>query len=172
MTLLVLSDSHGRPDRIREAIARVKPDGILFCGDGLRDLTDCELPCPLWAVKGNCDWLTSPLILNGSTLEAENEELITLGGIRILLLHGHTCGVKSGLGGAIQQAIRREADLLVYGHTHLPTELHLRPEDGRADFGVIKPLTVFNPGSIGDRDASFGTVTIRDGVILCGHGNL
>ena len=84
----------------------------------------------------------------------------------------NTCGVKSGLGGAIQQAIRREADLLVYGHTHLPTELHLRPEDGRADFGVIKPLTVFNPGSIGDRDASFGTVTIRDGVILCGHGNL
>ena len=36
MTLLILSDSHGRPDRIEEALRRVKPDGLLFAGDGLR----------------------------------------------------------------------------------------------------------------------------------------
>ena len=57
MTLLILSDSHGRPDRVAEAIRRVRPDGILFAGDGLRDLSYCDPPvsgsCPLWAVKGN-----------------------------------------------------------------------------------------------------------------------
>jgi hypothetical protein len=51
-------------------------------------------------------------------------------------------------------------------------ELHLRPDDERSLLPVTKPLTVFNPGSLGDRNASFGTVTLRGGVLLCGHGSL
>lgn len=172
MTLLILSDSHGRPDRIDEAIRRVRPDGILFAGDGLRDLTRCTIPCPLWAVSGNCDWLTSPLILNGSLLEPESEELMTAEGIRILLMHGHKYGVKGGLGQAIARAVQLEADVLVFGHTHIPLDLHLRPDSERTDFSVTKPLTVFNPGSLGDRDGSFGTLTVRGGQLLCGHGEL
>jgi putative phosphoesterase len=175
MTLLILSDSHGRPDRIREAIARVKPDGILFAGDGLRDLAYCDLPssgaCPLWAVKGNCDWMLSPVIVGDSALEAEDEELITAEGIRILLMHGHTYGVKGGLGRAIARAIAQDADVLIFGHTHTPVELHLSPDNTFA-FSVQKPLTVFNPGSLGDRDASFGTLTIQKGQMLFGHGEL
>ncbi len=177
MTLLVLSDSHGRPDRIDEAIRRVRPDGILFAGDGLRDLTRCELPAdsgayPLRVVSGNCDWLTSPLILNDRLLEPESEELFTAEGIRILLMHGHKYGVKGGLGQAVARAVRLDADVLVFGHTHIPLELHLLPDSGRADFSVTKPLTVFNPGSLGDGDGSFGTLTIRGGQLLCGHGEL
>lgn len=172
MTLLVLSDSHGRPDRIDEAIRRVRPDGILFAGDGLRDLTYCDLPCPLWAVSGNCDWLTSPLILDGGLFEPEEEVLFTAEGIRFLLMHGHTQGVKGGLGRAIARAVRLDADVLVFGHTHTPLELHLRPDNERTDFAVTKPLLVFNPGSLGDRGASFGTLTVRGGQLLCGHGVL
>ena len=171
MTLLILSDSHGHPDRIAEAIRRVHPDGILFAGDGLRDLTYCDVPCPLWAVRGNCDWVTSPLIVDGDRLEAEDEVLVTLEGIRILLTHGHRYGVKGGLGAAVAHAERQRADVLIYGHTHLPTELHLSP-DSPADYGVRAPLAVFNPGSIGDRSASFGTLTIRGGQMLFGHGEL
>ena len=177
MTLLIMSDSHGRPDLIEEAIRRVRPDGILFAGDGLRDLTYCDLPslapgCPYWAVAGNCDWLTSPLIVGGRVLDPEQEELITLEGVRILLMHGHRYGVKGGLGQAVARAIRLDADLLIFGHTHVPMELHLRPDSHRADFSVTKPLTVFNPGSLGDRRASFGTVMVRNGQLLCGHGEL
>ena len=172
MTFLILSDSHGRSDRIDEAVRRVRPDGILFAGDGLRDLANAEPPCPLWAVAGNCDWLTSPLVLNGSLVEPEDEELVTVESVRILLMHGHRYGVKGGLGQAIARAVQREADALVFGHTHIPVELHLRPDDDRADFSVIKPLTVFNPGSLGDRNASFGTLTVRDGQLLFGHGEL
>lgn len=172
MTLLVLSDSHGRPDLIEEAIRRVRPDGILFAGDGLRDLSRVEIPCPLWAVAGNCDWLTTPLIISGAIFEPQNEELITVEGVRILLMHGHKYRVKGGLGQAVARAVQRDADLLIFGHTHIPLELHLRPDGGRADFSVTKPLTLFNPGSLGDRHASFGTVTVRNGQLLCGHGEL
>ena len=172
MTLLVLSDSHGRPDRMEEVIRRVRPDGILFAGDGLRDLSRAEVTAPLWAVAGNCDWLTSPVIVQGRELTPRTEELVTVEGVRILLMHGHTYSVKGGLGSAVARAVQQEADLLIYGHTHLPVELHLRPDDRRADFGVTKPLTLFNPGSLGDRDASFGTLTVRNGQILLGHGNL
>ena len=170
-TLLILSDSHGRSDRVAEAIRRTNPDGILFAGDGLRDFTYVDLPCPLWAVRGNCDWLTSPLIIGGAPLQPEAEELITLGGIRILLTHGHTCGVKGGLGSAAARAISKEADLLVFGHTHIPLELRLTP-DRTDNLAVPRPLTLFNPGSLGDRDASFGTLTIRNGQMLLGHGTL
>ena len=172
MTLLVLSDSHGRPDLIEEAIRRVRPDGILFAGDGLRDLSRVEIPCPLWAVAGNCDWLTTPLVINGGVFEPQNEELITVEGVRILLMHGHKYGVKGGLGQAVALAMQKDADVLIFGHTHTPLELHLRPDSERADFSVTKPLTLFNPGSLGDRHASFGTVTVRNGQLLCGHGEL
>lgn len=172
MTLLILSDSHGRPDRVEEAIRRVRPDGLLFAGDGLRDLTYREIPCPLWAVSGNCDWVTSPLIVNGSVLAPEDEELITLEGVRILLIHGHKYGVKGGLGRAVARAVQRDTDVLVFGHTHIPLELHLRPDGAYAELSVTKPLTLFNPGSLGDREASFGTLTVRDGQVLLGHGTL
>ena len=171
MTLLILSDSHGHPDRISEAIRRVRPDGILFAGDGLRDLTYCDIPCPLWVARGNCDRTAFPLIVGGELLEAEEEMLVTVEGVRILLTHGHRYGVKSSLGAAVARASLLQADALVYGHTHLPVELHLSPERP-ADYGVSAPLTVFNPGSIGDPSASFGTLTIRNGRLLFGHGEL
>ena len=172
MTLLVLSDSHGRPDHVEEAIRRVRPDGILFAGDGLRDLTRVgDLPCPLWAVSGNCDW--SPTwIVNGLAREARDEELITVEDIRILLIHGHKYGVKGNLLPATYRAMEREADVLVFGHTHTPVELHLLPHDEKSLVPVQKPLTLFNPGSIGSTEASFGTITIRGGQVLCGHGSL
>ena len=120
MTLLILSDSHGRPDHVEEAIRRVRPDGILFAGDGLRDLTRVgDPPCPLWAVSGNCDWSPS-LIVNGRSVEAEDEELITVEGVRILLLHGHRYGVKRGLLPATHRAMEKEADILVFGHPIFP----------------------------------------------------
>lgn len=172
MTLLVLSDSHGRPDHVEEAIRRVRPDGILFAGDGLRDLTRVgDLPCPLWAVSGNCDWSPS-LIVNGRSVEAREEELITVEGVRILLIHGHKYGVKGNLLPATYRAMEREADVSVFGHTHTPVELHLLPHDERSLIPVQKPLTLFNPGSIGSTEASFGTITIRGGKVLCGHGSL
>ena len=80
--------------------------------------------------------------------------------------------MKSGPTRAIYRALELEADILVYGHTHVPVDYCLRPDDPRLDLALTKPLTVFNPGSLGDGDGSFGTITIRRGQILCGHGTV
>ncbi len=172
-TLLILSDSHGHPDAIHEAIRRVRPDGILFAGDGLRDLTYVELPCPLFAVRGNCDWMSAPLTIGGSLREVEEEELFAWGDLRILLLHGHRYGVKSGLSVATAHGARRGADILVFGHTHLPAEHRIPAGETVGGITLDRPLILFNPGSLGDsRTASFGTLTIRGGIPLFGHGHL
>ena len=175
MTYLILSDSHGRPDLVQQALDRTKPDGILFCGDGLRDLTCAELPalaegCPLWAVRGNCDWLTSPLVIGNAMYEPEGELLIRPEGIPILLTHGHLQGVKGGLGSLISHAARMGARAAVFGHTHLPLERRITP-DSPEGASLTTPLTLFNPGSLGDR-GSFGILTVRGGQMLFSHGNL
>ncbi len=172
-TLLILSDSHGRPDAIAEAVRRTRPAGILFAGDGLRDLCRAELDCPLWAVRGNCDWMSSPMIIGGSLCDPPEEELLFWEGLSILLCHGHRYGVKSGMTIAAAHAAARGADVLVFGHTHRPTEHRLPAGETCGSTTLSKPLFLFNPGSIGESHApSFGTLTVRGGVPLFGHGKL
>ena len=176
-TLCILSDSHGRPDAIAQVLRRVRPDGILFAGDGLRDLSRVELPCPLWAVRGNCDWMSSPLIVGGSLCEPPEEELLMWEGFRILLCHGHRFGVKSGLSVAAAHAAARGADVLIFGHTHTPLERRIPAGELLGGVPLEKDLYIFNPGSIGDGlRPAFGTLTVRGGgtprVPLFGHGTL
>ena len=172
-TLCILSDSHGRPDAITEVIRRVRPDGVLFAGDGLRDLTHTDLPCPLWAVQGNCDWMTLPLLIGGSLCIPSEEEILVWEGLRILLCHGHRLGVKSGLAIAVAHAAQRGADVLVFGHTHEPLERRIPAGETVGGVLLEKDLYLFNPGSIGDGlDPTFGTLTVRGGVPLFGHGKL
>ncbi len=172
-TLLILSDSHGRPDALAEAIRRVRPAGILFAGDGLRDLTRVDIPCPLWAVRGNCDWMSAPLVIGGHLCEPPEEELLLWEGLRILLCHGHRYGVKSGLSVAAAHAAARDCDILVFGHTHLPVEHRIPAGEVYGGVTLERPLYLFNPGSAGERHApSFGTLTVRGGIPLFGHGAL
>jgi len=165
MTLLVLSDSHGNPHTIREAIKRTQPDGILFAGDGLRDLSQCDISVPLWAVRGNWDTFLLPIIVDGRELSPAVEELVVIDNVRILLLHGHTVDVKHGLANAIQHAALRQADVLVYGHTHRRVEYRITPDDHAYGSLLKKPLLLFNPGSIGYSER-FGTLTIQNGQVL------
>ncbi len=172
-TLLILSDSHGHPDRISEAIRRTRPAGILFAGDGLRDLSLVAVDCPLWAVRGNCDWMSAPLILGGGLCEPPEEELLLWEGLRILLCHGHRYGVKSGLSTVIAHAAARGADILVFGHTHHPAEHRVPAGAVHGGVSLPKPLLVFNPGSLGEAcEPTFGTLTVRGSVPLFGHGRL
>ena len=171
MNLLVLSDSHGRTSRILEAIDRQvrRPDAIIFLGDGLRDMAYCELNgIPLYAVCGNCDFHT---VYGGVC--GEEEILITLGDKRILMTHGHEYGVKSSLARLVASAVRRDVDLVLFGHTHIPLERCI-PE-GMNEFGIEqkKPLYLLNPGSVGGYDGSFGSVEIdKGGNILLSHGEI
>ena len=100
MDALIISDSHGRWGRIcalLDALPNIKC--LFFCGDGLSDISSIELKYPnlkVYAVKGNCDFF--------SFTDAEDELLIEIEGVRILMMHGHTRSVKSGLDAAAARA--------------------------------------------------------------------
>ena len=145
MRILVLSDSHGCVDPMEQCVERVQPQVILHLGDCVRDaqrLEELYPDIPLLGVPGNCDYggLDQP------------ERLTELGGVRILMMHGHTRHVKSGPMAAIYAARECGADILLFGHTH-------RRELVR---GVGTAATVFNPGSLRD-GGSYGVITIENG---------
>ena len=172
MNVLILSDSHGRGNFVDAILTRTHPDAVLFAGDGLRDLLYAPASAPIYTVRGNCDFYVPPMsFANG---DAEEESLFYLEEKKVLLMHGHKWGVKSGLGAALAHAARLEADILVFGHTHEPFERYYAPDDTHGEIGLPlrKPLWVFNPGSLGDRPHTFGTLTIRKGQLLFGHGTV
>ena len=172
--LLILSDSHGHTQHLRQALATQirPPDMVLFLGDGLRDL-GClglsEKNISLLAVKGNCDCYTYP------EPDDPEERILTVGNVTICMMHGHTRHVKGGWHPAAAHAARAGADILLFGHTHEPMEEYLPAGTLLGGVALEKPLTVFNPGTIGGgwgKGATFGTLTVRNGTFLLGHGKL
>lgn len=167
MNVMLFSDSHGRVSYIEQMMARVlsvgaPPTQVLFLGDGLTDLARAHglEGQSVVAVRGNCD---------GDAEEPLMRE-IGLGGYRALMLHGHTAGVKCDLLGAIGEAVRREADLLFYGHTHEPLARQFAPDETYMGVKIKKPLFVFNPGAL--KDGSFGRIEFNEKGILMSHGRL
>ena len=72
----------------------------------------------------------------------------------MLIAHGHTMHVKYGLLSAQYRAQEMGADILLFGHTHVP----LVENDGK--------LILLNPGSIGDRShPTYGVLEWRGGQV-------
>lgn len=149
MRILVLSDSHGCVEPMEQCVERVQPQVILHLGDCVRDAQRLEErypQIPLLGVPGNSDYggLDQP------------ERLTELGGVRILMMHGHTRRVKSGPMAAIYAARECGADILLFGHTHQPVV------DRSGDFWVM------NPGCIGPSvRRTYGVITLEDGKVDC-----
>lgn len=169
MDILVISDTHGRADRVTEVLNRTRAGVLLFLGDGLRDLGVVdEGKITVRAVRGNCDWFTGD--------SAPEARLEVFGKYRMFLTHGHRYGVKSGIEHAIAAAAANDADVLLYGHTHVPLEKTVPTGTellgGKA---LQKPLLVVCPGSLGQpqRGApTFATLTVRENGVLAGFGEL
>ena len=144
MKLLIFSDSHGECSRMLEAVRAEQPDYVFHLGDHDRDAEDLSRDFPtlaVTAVRGNCDyWSDTP-----------DTRLITLGGLRFFLCHGHTLGVKSGLLRASYAAMSKRADVLLFGHTHEP---YLATRLG---------LTLMNPGACGFSYPSYGRILLEPG---------
>ena len=91
-------------------------------------------------------------------------------GFRFFIIHGHTRSVKNNMNRAILASRTKGADVLLYGHTHIPEDKYI-PEDEDGS----KPLRLFNPGSLGaswDGEGHFGIIEIRNGNILTSLGVL
>ena len=167
MELLIVSDSHGCVENIQSALERQlkTPDAVLFLGDGARDLDRlflCDIP--LWAVRGNCDWYSSDLA-------DKTERLLYFEGHTVLICHGHEWGVKGGLGALIAHAADVGADIVLFGHTHVPTLATIAAGETVGKTVLSRPMYLFNPGSIG-YEGSFGVLTLKGENVLLSHGKL
>lgn len=128
MRILVVSDTHRKHDNLDIAIEKVMPDRIYHLGDGEggEDYIEAVAECPLEIVHGNCDF--------GSNLPAE--VVMSLGRHVVMLTHGHYYNVNYGTQMLVEAAKEKGADVVFYGHTHVP---ELTYEDD---------ITIVNPGSI------------------------
>ena len=134
MRLLVFSDTHRRSSGMLRILSDSLPDVLIHLGDLTGDLDDVRAVFPslrILSVPGNCDFVP-------------NEVLETkIGGVRFFLCHGHQYGVKSGLARLKAEAKRRDAKIVLFGHTHRAC---LEEEDG---------IVYLNPGTA----SGFGRLT-------------
>ena len=153
MRILVLSDSHGMPSRILDAVeAHPEAEALIFLGDGERDLDTVESYYHslqnVIKVAGNCDFSSSLPLLR----------VVTLGGKKIYCTHGHAEHVKYGTDELLLRARQEGADIVLYGHTHTGVTCY---DDG---------LYIMNPGSI--RDGHYGMIDIVPGGIMLNEAKL
>ena len=155
MEVLVLADTHVKADRRRDLPAEVwdaadRAHLILHAGDVVAGslLDDLAARAPLRAVLGNND--------DGLEARLPVEEHLDLDGLRITLVHDS--GPTPGRPGRLTRRYP-EADLVVFGHSHLPVD-----EEG-AD-----GQRLFNPGSCTERrrapQRTYGLLVVEGGVLV------
>ena len=159
MKCLIFSDSHGDVFKMERALNK-HPDAevVFFLGDGLSDadaLASFDNKRMWIAVRGNCDFRR--LFCGRDTLKTEE---IMLEGKRIIATHGDVYQVKWGLENLKSLARKCKADIVLFGHTHLPYEEYI---DGE------KPFYMFNPGSASQ---SYGILTVSEKYVLFSHGKI
>lgn len=147
MKVIVFSDSHGCAGNMLAALELEKPDCCIFLGDGELDLQALRRRAPelpIHALRGNCDRYSS----------LPTKRKLLLEGVRIYAVHGHEHGVKldSRLDALRYEAMAEDADVLLFGHTHVPYE----------DYSLC--MHILNPGMIGDVPApSYGLLELNAG---------
>ena len=146
MNILVLSDSHKNLTNLKRVLNEMSYDYVIFLGDYVSDIMPFakRLKNKLFVVRGNAD----------GDIDFDDDLLIEIKGKKFFISHGHNYGVKYGMNGIFQKATEMNADILLFGHTHIAFQTQL--ENG---------LIVLNPGSVGKgrlKENTFGMVKIED----------
>lgn len=113
MRIGVVSDTHGKAEFLRKALEQMGHiDMLIHAGDHYRDALSIskQTGITVTAVVGNCDWDTF----------GPQEEVLEIEGHRILVVHGHLYGVKSGNEKLAELLREGRYDLVIYGHSHMP----------------------------------------------------
>ena len=146
MKVLVLSDSHSSMRFMRLCVSKVNPDVIIHLGDHFDDGEALNEEFPhirFYQVAGNCDRFRVPP-------HAREILVMPIGGVRFYMTHGHIHRVKQVLSLLMRDAREAEADIALFGHTHVA---YCEQEaDG---------LWVMNPGSCGYNGGSAGLIEIE-----------
>lgn len=134
MKILILSDSHASLRFMKRCINRISPNAVIHLGDYYDDAQTMqeEFPnIPFHMVAGNCDRYRCPP-------DAREMLCYGVGGVTMMMTHGHLYFVKNGIGALLAEARRLHASAVLFGHTH--QAVCMQEPDG---------LWVVNPGSCG-----------------------
>lgn len=149
MKIGILSDTHRMIKNIDKAIPYLKEcDLIIHAGDNFSDSKYIHKATnvDIIAVKGNCDFE-----------HVEDELVFEVDKKTIFLSHGDSYGVKNGVDRIEQKAKGVNADIVIFGHTHVPFQ---KNKDG---------IIYINPGSLslprGVEYKSFIIIEIEDEAI-------
>lgn len=125
MRILIMSDNHGDERVLTQVIERETADHVIHCGDFCVVHTALPEQGRMTVVRGNCDFADVPddLVWEG-------------GGLRYFVTHGHRYQVKSSLMKLSYRAQEVDADIVCFGHSHLP---YCAEHDG---------MLFINPGSL------------------------
>ncbi|MHC8517239.1 metallophosphoesterase [Sporosarcina sp. ITBMC105] len=107
MKIIVMSDSHGDVETVK-TVSALPADTIFHCGDSELSLDD-PLLHNIHVVRGNCD-------RDGRFPESL---LVEVGDKRIFVLHGHEHDCKRSMLPLYYEALERQADIVLFGHSHL-----------------------------------------------------
>lgn len=146
MKILVVSDTHGAVfESILEPLKNEKDiDFIIHCGDKYKDVEKLSKMIGVkdfYRVTGNCDYN----IKNGQNIiEIDMEEK------HFLITHGHLQNVKDGLEDLKVLAKKKNADIVLFGHTHISHNdmdgdilyfnpgSTILPKAGKPSYGIIE----------------------------------
>jgi len=124
MKILLVSDTHGRTNDFIDIVENNKFDYIIHCGDSEEPKEMFYFD--LYIVRGNS--------YNDDNYPYELE--LNINNIKFFVTHGHQYLVNNGLGLLKEKAIAIGAQVVCFGHTHLPSILK---ENG---------ILYVNPGSL------------------------
>jgi putative phosphoesterase len=137
MKVLVMSDTHGYLTNAKRAIEKNSDiELIIHLGDYYRDVSQLNQLYPnkkFEYVNGNCD-------IGIGSIPAE--KTIEIEGKRIFMTHGHKYSVKWDHNRIMARAQTDNADVILYGHTHIST------------IEYIDNFTIINPGSMTESRSS------------------
>ena len=149
MKIGLTGDTHGSMQAMRRVIAAAPPvEQWLHTGDYGRDALylKAQTGLPVTSVAGNCD-------VGDSSVNPD--EFVTIEGFNIWLLHGH----RYLHGGDPQELVwwahKLEADIVVFGHTHVPLVKWY------GDVLLINPGSPAKPRSA--EGATFGVLNVKAG---------
>lgn len=129
MKLLIVSDSHGRNEHLTKTIQKVGPiDLLIHLGDygASEEYIKSIAPCDVEMVSGNNDLFN----------RFPKEKVMMIGKYTVMLTHGHRHGVYYNSNPIKEAARLRQADIVMFGHTHVPM------------IDMNDDIWAINPGSI------------------------
>lgn len=129
MKILVMSDTHGEINSVVQHIKNIeKFSMLLHLGDYIEDAEKIKqlLNIPAVIIRGNGDFQRA---------DYNYDEILEINGKRIFLTHGHRYNVKYGITNLYYRALELSADVVLFGHTHIPIVER------------VADMLIMNPGS-------------------------